>query len=118
MIPVLPLFGVVWLHFLGDFVLQTDWMAQNKSKSVWPLTAHVLVYSGVFVVPFGWKYALANGLVHWYVDFVTSRITSQLWARKEVHWFFTVIGLDQAIHLSTLVLTLVLANSGYWGRFL
>lgn len=38
------------LHLLGDFVLQNDWMANNKSKRSWPALCHVLVYSLPFLL--------------------------------------------------------------------
>ena len=36
------------LHLVGDFVLQSDWMARNKVKRLWPAIVHATVYS----VPF------------------------------------------------------------------
>ena len=92
------------LHFIGDFLLQSDWMAKNKSKSLKALALHVSMY----MIPFfyvGYVYALVNALAHMAVDAVTSRLNSHLWEKKEVHWFFVSIGFDQLIHLSTLVLT-------------
>lgn len=96
---------VVWLHFIADFLLQTDKMAVNKSKSFSWLTVHVAVYSGVLCAFCGPWYALVNGVAHYLTDAVTSRVTSYLWKRSERHWFFVVIGLDQALHLTVLVLT-------------
>lgn len=96
---------VIWLHFLGDFILQSDKMAQTKSKSIKWLSIHIFVYTLPLLV-LGWKYAVINGLAHWVTDFFTSRATSYLWAKKEVHWFFVIIGADQAIHLSILLLTI------------
>ena len=96
---------VIWLHFFGDFICQSDSMAQNKSKSNKWLGIHVSTYMIPFCLVFGWRYALINGLAHFIVDWNTSRVTSRLWQEKRVHDFFVVIGLDQALHMSMLLWT-------------
>jgi len=102
---ITTLIVIFWLHFIADFILQTDEMALNKSKSFKWLSLHALTYGIPFLL-FGWKYAIINSAAHWLVDCVTSRITAYLWSKGERHWFFVVIGLDQAIHMTILVLTL------------
>jgi len=95
---------IIWLHWFADFVLQTDKMARGKSKSNKWLSIHIAVYMlPLFIL--GWKFALINGATHWVVDWVTSRITSRLWEKQQVHNFFVVIGLDQAIHMTILFLS-------------
>jgi len=101
--------SVVWLHFISDFILQTDRMAMNKSKSNAWLELHVTVYALPFLW-FGWQYAAVNWVLHFATDWASSRATSKLWQKGERHWFFVVIGLDQAIHLTSLVLTLSLVR--------
>lgn len=98
------LLTIVWLHFLADFILQTDEMAKGKSHSFKWLGLHALTYSLPFFF-FGWKYAVLNGLLHGLVDFFTSRINSYLWKKGKIHWFFVGIGADQAIHASCLFLS-------------
>jgi len=102
--------ALIWLHWLSDFVLQSDKMATSKSTSVKWLSIHVFVYSLPFLIVFGWKYALVNFLLHWYIDFFSSKATSYFWKKNEKHWFFVVIGADQAAHLSCLIFTLPLAT--------
>lgn len=96
--------SLIWLHFLADFILQTDVMAINKSKSNKWLAIHVCVYTLPFLW-FGPLYALVNGLLHLVTDYFSSRASSKLWAKGERHWFFVVVGLDQAVHLTCLMAT-------------
>jgi hypothetical protein len=95
---------IMLAHFIGDFVAQTDWQAKNKSKSNKALLSHTSIYT-LFLMPFGFKYALVNGLAHTVIDFFTSRESSKRWANGEVHNFFVVIGFDQYLHFLTLYLT-------------
>lgn len=32
-------------HFIGDYLTQTNWMANNKTKSWWPAFVHAFVYT-------------------------------------------------------------------------
>ena len=100
----LLLSAILALHFIGDFVLQTDRMALNKSTSNRWLLIHVCVY-GLALLPFGPLYALLNVAIHFCVDWVTSRMTSALWKRGERHYFFVVIGADQLTHALCLIWT-------------
>lgn len=114
---------IIWillLHFIGDFILQTDKMAKGKSKSNLVLAYHVGVLTVVLFVGLcvasliGWYtkqpmsidllalfgiYALANGALHFIIDWCTSRATSFLWSIGDRHNFFVVIGLDQFLHM-------------------
>jgi hypothetical protein len=35
-------------HLFGDYILQSDWMAQNKTKANLPAFCHALIYSAAF----------------------------------------------------------------------
>lgn len=106
MIPIEVMIVIFLLHFIADFLLQSTWMSTNKYKDLKALGTHCLLYSLPFLW-FGWVYSLLAGLFHFSVDFVTSKITHRLYKNKEYHWFFVVIGLDQAIHMIALTITWV-----------
>ncbi len=36
------------LHLLGDYVTQSDWMANTKTKSTWAAFVHASIYSAPF----------------------------------------------------------------------
>lgn len=118
MITANKILSLLIIHWIADFVCQTDWMAQNKSKRIIPLLAHVGVYTSILLIftllyPIAKtspeiliRYALWNGAYHFGTDFITSRITSYLWSKNETHWFFVVVGLDQLIHYICLIKTI------------
>jgi hypothetical protein len=95
-------------HFFADFIFQNDRMALGKSKSLKWLSLHVLVYTGVlflgtgilfFREPYMWIcFGVVNGMLHWVVDFFTSRLNARLWNYESKHWFFVGIGFDQLLH--------------------
>ena len=99
-------------HFLGDFVVQTDEQAKNKSKSNIILLQHVLSYMGTMLllvcvlniqVTIAW--IALNLIGHFITDWFTSRITARLWASNKIGSFFTVVGFDQWIHVTTLIVS-------------
>jgi hypothetical protein len=98
---------ILTVHFVADFMLQSDWMAQGKSKRFGlnlNMAAHIGVYSA-FLLIFGPLFALVNGAAHYVTDAITSTATSYLWKAGKRHAFFVVIGFDQLAHYAVLFLT-------------
>ena len=106
-------------HWVADFLCQTTWMSENKSKNFLALLSHGIVYTGMLtymIASLGLRmdlnptnllvYGGLNGVAHVCVDGVSSRITSYFWRKKNVHSFFCVIGLDQFIHFVILYTTM------------
>lgn len=110
------------VHFLADFVFQSSKMAINKSKSLKWLSIHVAVYGLVSVISLivlsvTWENSvlatiwwIVNVLLHFIVDFFTSKITSRLWEQKKMRLFFTMIGFDQLLHNSCLIGTYLIVR--------
>ena len=94
--------ALIWIHFIADFLLQSNKMAINKSSSLKYLGLHCLIYSTPFII-FGFKFAMIVFLTHFLVDLLSSKATTKLYIAGERHWFFVVIGFDQAIHITTLL---------------
>ena len=55
------------VHFVADFLLQSREMGVNKSSNWKYLGQHISIIALAFL-PFGWKFALANALVHAVID--------------------------------------------------
>ena len=133
-IELLLILQIVFAHWFSDFVLQSGWMATNKSKNWLALGSHVATYTaslcftmmttGALLVPIVYDdapnaviYAMTprafylwvaiNGVLHFVTDAITSRITSKLWVKGDMHNFFVVVGFDQLIHYTCLFATLI-----------
>lgn len=107
-------FILLLAHWIGDFVLQADWMALNKSKDNFALTAHcfiVALVTGVTAAQWlvgsslGFWFIFITFVCHFCTDYVTSRINAKLWQAEQIHWFFVSIGFDQLLHYFQLAVT-------------
>lgn len=121
MIAVWVLLLLLFGHWLADFVWQPDWMAKSKSSHWGVLTEHALRITCVMMLvaravewisgPPAFSngptwFALINGGGHFVIDAVSSRATGRLWKQGRVHDFFTVIGLDQFLHVALMAVTI------------
>ena len=59
----------IYAHLIGDFLLQTDWMARGKKQNSWVCLVHVLTYiTPFFLTPFAWWQVLLIGIQHFAQD--------------------------------------------------
>ncbi len=110
------------LHYVADFLCQTREMATKKGSSILWLSIHVLTYTFCFGGVFGfyllWSesmsdksvmeintFIILNGILHWVTDFLTSKLTSYFYKKENMYGFFSIVGLDQLIHATTILLT-------------
>lgn len=57
------------LHLIGDYVTQSDWMANNKTKSDFPALVHATVYMlPFFLLTSSWSALFTIWFTHWIID--------------------------------------------------
>lgn len=107
-----------WLligHLLGDWVLQNDWMAQNKQNGLLnrAIAVHALVYTAVLVMtlwlaqrgapaqpPYA-VFAVGVFVSHWIIDAANLGLRwNRLFHQSEL--LFMRIAVDQILHLTVL----------------
>ena len=134
MIDLKVVLAIILIHWIADFVFQTDKMAKGKSKNWNDLLSHTGTYSFVWLFIGGciylqqfrpynpehnkimniyWSYLIPRGILfvlitfiaYTITDYFTSRLNSKLWAKGDVHNFFVSVGGDQLLHYTQLLLT-------------
>lgn len=127
-------FILIVIHYVADFMAQTEEMATGKSKSFKILVKHTWRYTVIFFFAFalwcayqnhighmkpedvGWDLRIIlffpiTFVFHTIIDYVSSRITARKFEKKEFYTgipnmgAFSIIGLDQVFHYATLFLT-------------
>lgn len=124
MINISLLFAILIIHWIADFILQTDKQAKGKSTSWNCLLSHTITYS-MFWLPFVIAFIVFNDknegydikrswmllfipitfVVHTITDYFTSRLNSKLYKEGKIHYFFVSVGFDQILHYVQLILT-------------
>ncbi len=84
-------------HLFGDYVLQSDWMAMNKSKRTWPCLVHVLLYTSMFLfITTSWKALLVIGGVHFILDRWPIIIRRLIWLKNHIGPGFKYVPFEKA----------------------
>ena len=120
---------IILVHYVADFVTQTEWEASNKSKNIWALLLHTSSYTGLWMLIL-WNYGMVLGefgisahfdmdgmLAFGAVTFFTHTITDYFTSRWSVsklpadriagnyRAFWNVYGFDQVLHYVQLIFT-------------
>lgn len=116
---------LVVAHVVGDWLLQTEWQAVNKTRSWRALMSHVLVYHAVLLALVGMKVGYRDSslylivvslaVVHGFLDrnwplvwlMRTLRITV---LRTPERWL--TVAVDQAVHLVLLAAAALYLSRG------
>ena len=93
---IYTLVKLVICHLIGDYVLQTDFIAKTKGTNWYHLFVHCALYIVPFIIVFGldWK-ILFLFAVHMIVDPLKAR------------WNKTTYVQDQVIHYMTMLIYLI-----------
>ena len=84
---------LVFCHLIGDFVLQSDFLAKTKGQNWYHLIAHCILYTIPFYVCFGfvWQYPvlLASHIV---IDSLKARFQKINLAQDQIlHYLFCLL---------------------------
>lgn len=124
MITTTEVLAILFIHWVADFIFQTDKMATGKSKNWTDLLSHTTAYSVIWAIPFyillgthnkpltcevylglTMCFCIITFIAHTVTDYLTYRLNSRLWNEKKVHYFFVSIGFDQWLHYAQLFVT-------------
>ena len=98
---------VIFCHFVGDYLFQTEYMARDKDKDWWVLIAHCVCYCVPFLLCFG---------IRWQLGFIFIAHLIIDWGKCRKHWYG--IFYDQYFHIvSAMVYVLPVFTEGTWRGF-
>lgn len=105
---ITTLFFLLVLHYIGDFPLQGQYLAENKGKNDYLLFAHSMIWSGVITAGllwFGlyapWKVAFLL-MGHFAIDRIKARGMLDTWFTEE-----HALVLDQFVHFMQILVTII-----------
>jgi Protein of unknown function (DUF3307) len=59
---------LIGMHYLGDFALQSDYMASNKGKNLHVLVGHCMIHAMLTFYASVWQFALLEFISHFTID--------------------------------------------------
>lgn len=104
-------------HLIGDFLLQTSWMAQHKAKRWLPLVVHVTVYTivvGSMGAASGGLSMLAMALIFFSHIILDRRTFVEFWVKhvqtvKDNEQPWLLIMADQIFHIIVLAIAIAIS---------
>lgn len=80
---IAPFLLFLMCHLVGDFILQSDWMAMNKNKSTLHCLIHCLIYTACFIIlTLSWKALLFIFVTHFIIDRFPIIVKRLLWIKN------------------------------------
>lgn len=119
---ILLLINLFFAHWVSDFLFQSRNMGKKKSSDIEAMLAHICAYTfGMFLV-FAFPafifldipleasivFIVTNSTLHFTVDTVTSKLSSNAYLVGKEHKFWAIIGFDQFLHNAMFIATIPL----------
>ena len=109
---------LIFIHLLGDFVLQSDAMTVYKSKHFPWLMIHLLAYGTTLLagfllgskifeykISFLFCFLTINIVVHSIIEYFTSKLIERCKKKLQLHSLLFYVAIEQFVLISTLFLT-------------
>jgi len=108
---------LIFAHLLGDYLLQFNFLARWKARSLWGVVAHggivtlTTLTCACLADPGWWRYAALIGVTHTFIDVVRAHLIHA----KDTTWDLIYYLFDQAVHIGIIVLTVTLRPTNVAG---
>lgn len=83
----------IMCHLVGDYVLQSNFIASTKGKNWYHLFVHCVLYSVPFLIVFGWTWQLwIIFLTHMIIDPLKARYGKITYVQDQIlHYVITLV---------------------------
>lgn len=99
---IITLTYLILLHYFADFIFQPNKILLYRDNDSVVIISHCIYYPIPFLL-FGIQFAVGVGAAHFLVDLVALNLTKKYWSDKNMKIIFKLFGLDQILHILTLI---------------
>lgn len=84
---------LIMCHLVGDYVLQSNFIASTKGKNWYHLFVHCILYTVPFLIVFGWTWQLLIiFLTHMIIDPLKARYGKITYVQDQIlHYVITLV---------------------------
>lgn len=84
---------LIMCHLIGDYVLQSNFIASTKGKNWYHLFVHCVLYTVPFLIVFGWTWQLLIiFLTHMIIDPLKARYYKITYVQDQIlHYVITLV---------------------------
>ena len=85
------LIKIIFCHIVGDYLLQTDYMAKEKNNNLYILFVHCVCYCIPFIYIFGFNYKIICLLIfHMIIDWMKTKHYINIVEDQIAHYAFAM----------------------------
>jgi len=113
---------LIFLHLIGDSVLQSQKLRQQKIDSIKYLFKHIGIYSLVFLIftPILFNltlvqallFTLVNTVIHFIEDWIFIKIKKHYWDNADYKYVAVFSIIEHSLHVAILIITFMIMFPG------
>lgn len=89
---IINIIEIIICHIVGDYLLQTDYMAKEKNNNLYILFVHCVCYCIPFIYIFGFNYKIISLLIiHMVIDWMKIHHYINIAVDQIAHYVFAIV---------------------------